>query len=263
MNQTTPTAGNGPALEKTMRFPILTTLLTLAALLAAPTLAAAGDADRGGRSEQPELAHEIVHLQHIQPRDAEHALRPFVSRWGQLDANASLGTLTIVDEAALVRKMMEVLAEIDVPRQGWIFHIWLVLAEEDPSRGPDAGPLNQMPEVAEELTTLFQYNVYSELDSTLLEVTDGHMANLHLGGDPGYQVELVPHARGVDRVSVDFHLYKPRTIVKGADVTQVRNTIVATNFEAKPGDTTVVGASRLDGGEKALITIVQTRPAGE
>ena len=232
-----------------MRLTTLLTLLTLAALLAAPTLAVAGDT--GGDLLKPELAHEIVHLQHIQPHDAERVLRPFVSRWGQLDANPSLGTLTIVDEPALVRKMMEVIADIDVPRQEWTFHIWLVLAEEAPGARADAGPLNQMPEVADELTSLFQYNVYQELDSTLLKVTDGREASLHLGGDPGYQVEIVPHARGVDRVSVDFHLYKPRTIVKDADVTHVRNTIVATTFEARPGDTTVVGASRLDGGEAA------------
>ncbi len=257
-------AGDAPATESPMRTTTPTTLLAtllLAALTWAPLPAIAGDDTGADRAREPELAHEIVHLQHIQPKDAERALRPFVSRWGRLDANASLGTLTIVDEPALVRKMLDVLAEIDVPRQEWTFHIWLVLAEDAPGQRPDAGPLNQMPEVADELTALFQYNVYQELDSTLIKVTDGYEASLALGGDDGYQVDLVPHARGVDRVSVDFHLYKTHTIVKDADVTQLRDTVVATTFEARPGDTTVVGASRLDGDERALITIVQTRPA--
>jgi len=238
-----------------------TTLLTLAALLAAPTPALAGDTGADA-DVAADMAHEIVHLKHIHPNDAERALRPFTSRHGRLDANPSLGTLTIVDEPALVRKMLEVIAEIDVPRQEWSFQILLVYASDTGAKGIDVGPLETFDGVAEELTSLFQYDLYEELDRSLIKVTDGNEASLQLGGDPGYRVDLLPMARGEDRVSVDFHLYRPETIVRDNETTTLKQTIVATTFEARPGDTTVVGASRLNGDEKALITIVQTRPSG-
>jgi hypothetical protein len=232
-----------------------TGLLMLIALLALPASIA-----RAERNEQPELRHELVHLIHIAPQDAEHALRPFAGRWGRLEANRSLGTLTIVDEPALVQKMLDVLAQIDVPRSSWQFRILLLQASEEGLDAVELGPLAEYPDVAREIGDLFRFDRFVELDSSFVTVMDGNHTSLRVGGTEGFTVDLAPQGRGEGRVEVAIHLYRPRTHVSGAEVTELRDTIVATHFETSPGQTTIVGASRLDGDDRALITIVETRP---
>ncbi len=240
------------------------TMLTTLALLCGP-LAVAGPAlagDGSGRrgEDEVELQRELVHLNHIRPRDAERVLHAFCSKYGSLDSNESLGTLTIVDQPALVEKMLEVLAEIDVPRTGWAFRIQLITAVDDPGQADDFSALERMPDVADELRALFQYNVWQELDSSVVKVTDGSEAELRMGGEQGLRVQIEPHARGEGTVEVKFHLYRPRILTAGDQTTHLQDTVVATTFETRPGDTTVVGASKLNGDDRALITIVQTEP---
>ena len=235
-------------------------LLTLA--LAAPLIpsgTALAGADKASR-DAPELRRELVHLQHIRPHDAERVLHTFCSKYGSLDSNESLGTLTIVDQPALVEKMLEVLAEIDVPRQAWSFQIQLITALDDPTQANDTTALDRNPEVADELMALFQYNIWQELDSAVIKVTDGTEAELRVSGEKGFQVRLEPHARGEDTVEVEFHLYRPKTIVSEGKTTVLFDTVVETTFETRPGETTVVGASKLNGDDRALITIVKTEP---
>ncbi len=233
------------------------TVVTLA-LLCAPLLPAAA-ADRNKGPEEPELRRELVHLQHIRPHDAERVLRTFCSRYGSLDSNESLGTLTVVDQPALVEKMLEVLAEIDVPRAAWSFQILLIAAQDDPGQADDFAALERIPDVADELKALFQYNVWEELDSAVIKVTDGTEAELRVSGEKGFHVRLEPYARGNESVDVEFHLYRPKTIVDSGNTTVLFDTVVETTFETRPGDTTVVGASKLNGDDRALITIVQTQ----
>lgn len=237
-------------------------LLATLALLYAPLLPAGQAAAAGGSKgpEEPELRRELVQLQHIRPHDAERVLQAFCSRYGNLDSNESLGTLTIVDQPALVEKMLEVLAEIDKPRAGWSFRIMLIAATNDPAQADDFGALERMPDVADELMALFQYNVWEELDSAVIKTTDGTEAELRISGEKGFQVRLEPHARGSESVEVEFHLYRPRTIVNEGNTQVLFDTVVETTFETHPGDTTVVGASKLNGDDRALITIVKTEP---
>ncbi|MDP7113883.1 MAG: hypothetical protein QGH45_18075 [Myxococcota bacterium] len=233
-------------------------LITTLALLCAPLVPAAA-ADKNRTPEEPELRRELVHLQHIRPHDAERVLRAFCSKYGDLDSNESLGTLTIVDQPALVGKMLEVLAEIDLPRAAWSFQILLIAAQDDPEQPDDFAALERLPDVADELKALFQYNVWEELDTAVIKTTDGTEAELRVSGEKGFYVRIEPHARGNESVDVAFHLYRPRTIVNDGNTQVLFDTVVETTFETRPGDTTVVGASKLNGDDRALITIVQTR----
>ena len=233
-------------------------LFTTLALLSVPLVPAAA-ADKNRTPEEPELRRELVHLQHIRPHDAERVLRAFCSKYGDLDSNESLGTLTIVDQPALVGKMLDVLAEIDLPRAAWSFQILLIAAHADPGQTDDFAALERLPDVADELMALFQYNVWEELDSAVIKTTDGTEAELRVSGEKGFHVRLEPHARGSESVEVEFHLYRPRTIVNEGNTQVLFDTVVETTFETRPGDTTVVGASKLNGDDRALITIVQTQ----
>ena len=239
-----------------MRNAIILSLVIITGVLTWP---AAGATERGSRGEEPELRHELVHLQHIAPREAERSLIPFLGRNGRLDHNQNLGTLTIVDEPALVEKMLDVLAELDVPRKSWQFRILLVQARKAGGEGIELGPLTDYPDVAREIQNLFRFDLFEELDSSYVEVMDGDRGTLRVGGTEGFSVDIVPHARGEERVEVEFHLYRPSTHARDAEVTVLKNTVVETSFETAGGQTTIVGASRLDGDDRALITIVETR----
>jgi len=234
-------------------------LFVVLLIVGLPALAAGEDRAERGRGAQPELRHELVHLQHISPIDAERTLMPFLGRWGRLDSNSTLGTLTLVDEPALVEKMLDVLAELDVPRKSWEFRILLIQARKQGTGDVELGPLIDYPDLAREIQDLFRFDTFQELDSSFVQVMDGNKGTLRVGGTEGFRVDLSPHARGDERVEVEFHLYRTNTLVDGADATVLQGTVVATSFETTPGQTTIVGASRLDGDDRALITIVETR----
>ena len=236
-----------------------TLALVLLALLPAGVAVAGDRTDRGERSGPPELQHELIELDHISPHVAEQALMPFASRWGRIEANRELGTLTLVDEPALVRKMIEVLGRIDVPRPSWNFRILLVLAENRGVGSPELGPLIDHPSVAQEIQELFRFDTFEELDTALITVRDGSQGKVRVGGEHDYTVSILPEARGADALELEFHLYRASTLVDGADATVLHGTIVETSFQTAPGEITIVGASRLNGGDKALITIVETR----
>jgi len=246
-------AGRG---DETMRQLLLISIVLVTGVIAVP---AAGNTERSGRVQEPELQHEIVHLQHISPKDAERALMPFLGRYGRLDQNTNLGTLTIVDEPALVQKMLDVLTELDVPRKSWEFRILLVQARKTEAESVELGPLTDYPDVAREIQSLFRFDQFEELDSLYIKVMDGDRATLEVGGAQGFGVDVVPHTRGDERVEVEFHLYRTTTHAKDAQVTVLKNTVVQTSFETASGETTIVGASRLNGDDTALITVMETR----
>ncbi len=227
----------------------LTALLTLSTLLFALPASA----------QEPPLRTEVVKVHHIDVHDAEQVLRAIVSRRGRLDANRELGVLTIVDEPALVDKMIEILSGLDQPRPQLEFTVFMVVAGEKQRRDGemDFGELN---DVMTELRRLFSYDSYRILDRGAVRLIAGNEARLRVGGSEGWDLELSTRgATDGESFGVSLHLYVKDVIDSGGEVTVLEKTVVATSLEVRDGQTTVVGASKLDGDDRALITILRTR----
>jgi len=236
-------------------------LLTLiATLLTALSLAAAGAPDARAADDAPALRTELVTVKHVAAGDVVSVLRAFQSPHGKLDFNDQLNLITISDRDALVDKMLSVVAEIDVPRPELELTVFLVEAS---AKGEvDADLKEALGPIWEDLTRLFSYRGYAERDRAIVRVTAGNKAAQHIGGDGGYQLEI--GSRVVDQKEGTFqlgvHLTQLGPAPGGADSNAVRwRDIVQTSLEVRDGKTSVVGASRLNGDGRALITIIQTR----
>lgn len=233
-------------------------LAVLALAFAFPTVAVAGD-EAAARRGDVETRTEVVTVKHIEAHQAQQVLRPFSSRdVGRLDSNDELSLLTIVDRPALVARMLEVLAEIDRPRAQLKLDVYLVVAGPKVRAGTPPGP--ELDAVLDELRNLFAYDTYSVMDRGTILMTAGQEASLQVGGSEGWQLDVTSREQGTegDRFGLNVHLYKSWE-VEGSGGVFKRDTIVSTSLEVKDGQTSVVGASKLDGDDRALITILRTR----
>ena len=125
--------------------------------------------------------------------------------------------------------------------------------------GKKPGP--ELDDVMGELKQLFAYESYALLDRAAIRMLAGNEAALQVGGTDGYRIEISSRGEpGADgRIGLSLNLYRPRIFNSDGKVTQIQDTVVATTLDVRDGETTVVGASRLDGDDRALITILRTR----
>lgn len=228
--------------------------LPLAALLSLLTLLFAVPA-----SAQRELRTEVVRVSHIDVHDAESVLRPIVSHMGRIEANRELGVLTIVDEPALVEKMLEILIGLDKPRPQLEFTIFLVVAGEK-NRKDSEMDFGELTDVMTELRRLFSYDSYRILDRGAVRLIAGNEAQLQVGGTDGWTLELGTRgATDGESFGVSLHLFVEEMAGSEEQPLVLHKTVVSTTLEVRDGQTTVVGASKLDGDDRALITILRTR----
>lgn len=235
-------------------------LMSLLSLLAALLLATPALAER---PEQPELRTEVVTLKYIDANDAAQVLQTLASRWGRIDHNRDLNVITIVDQPALVEKMLEIIAGLDKPATQLDFTIYLVIAGPKEAGSKKPGP--ELDDVMGELEKIFAYESYTLHDRAAIRMLAGHEAALQVAGTDGYRLELGSRGEPGDdgRIGLEIHLYRPRTITRDGNTVVLQDTVVATSIDVRDGETTVVGASRLDGDERALITILRTRVSGD
>ena len=231
-------------------------LMSLLALLSALLLAAPASA---GPPEEPELRTEVIKLEYIDAIDAAQVLDTLRSRHGRIDHNQDLNVVTVVDRPALVEKMLEIVAGLDKPATQLDFTVYLVIAGPKEPGAKKPGP--ELDDVMGELGKLFAYESYALHDRAALRMLAGNHAAIQVGGTDGYRLEIGSRGEpGEDgRIGLNLNLYRPRTYNNDGKVTVIQDTVVATTIDVRDGETTVVGASRLDGDERALITILRTR----
>jgi hypothetical protein len=235
----------------------LSLLLSLLVLLCLPSsaLAAKATPSPSPSPDEQDMSTEIVKIKHIDPAAAADVLQGLASRYGRIEFNRELGVVTIHDKTALVEKMLEVVADLDQPRAILDFEIVLIVAGP---KGSDTGrPLNKdMDKVVEELQKLFAYPHYSLKDSARIRMLAGKRAELQVAGQEGYKIDLESTGQPGADTRLPLHIKVQRTWIK--DGQTFHDTVVATSIEVSDGETTVVGASRLNGDDTALVVILKT-----
>ncbi len=234
-------------------------LFCLLALLCIPSSALAAKVtptpSPSPESRGDEMTTEIVHINHIEPSAAAEVLRGLASRRGRVEYSRELGVVTLYDRPALVAKMLEVVADLDKPRAVLDFEIVLIVAGPEDS---DTGrPLDKsLDKVVEELYRLFAYPKYSLKDSARIKMLAGSRAELQVAGQEGYKIELESTGQPGADSRLPVRIEVRRTWMQ--DGQMFNDTVVATSIEVSDGKTTVVGASRLNGDDTALVVILKT-----
>ena len=169
--------------------------------------------------------------------------------------------MLLVDELPVVQQMERVLARLDTPQKQVSIRLYLVLAGRKSKKGsvtPEA-----LKPVVKQLGRLFRYKTYRLLDSAFVRSTNNRHALVSLGGERRYQAKItprfIPGPKG-GRVRMEFRLYKPMILTsKATGPRTIRRHLVSSVTTVPNGTTVVIGASRLNGGDEALITVVTAR----
>ena len=216
-----------------------------------------------GQENKPKMRQEIVKLKYIDKEDILNVLYTFLSRDGRISPSPRSGLLTISDYPENVEKVLAVIRELDVKPVDIQFTIQLVLASAEGDPGKSADLLKDDP-LIKELRGLLNFKFFYPLDSSFIRALDREESEITMGEKAELMLQLRPKYIREEKdelIQVETRLYKIVPVAYAPGATETRNpysslTLLSSNFTMKSGDKTVVGVSKLDGGDKGLILII-------
>ena len=216
-----------------------------------------------GQENKPKMRQEIVKLKYIDKEDILNVLYTFLSRDGRISPSPRSGLLTISDYPENVEKVLAVIRELDVKPVDIQFTIQLVLASAEGDPGKSADLINDDP-LIKELRNLLNFKFFYPLDSSFIRALDREESEITMGEKAELMLQLRPKYIREEKdelIQVETRLYKIVPVVYAPGATQTQSpyssmTLLTSNFTMKSGEKTVVGVSKLDGGDKGLILII-------
>ena len=223
-----------------------------------------------GQAKKPELKKEFVKLKYIKARQAYDLLLNYQSLgFGRIRIQSELNIITVQDTPEIVEKMLALLKKIDVKPVDILFTVDLILGIGESSK--DASNVSRFLKAKEhdkklesdplikELKKVLSYKYYNKVGSSFLRVQDGGYSDHRIGGsDLDLELRLVPRYVREEKEDV-FQLELRLRQFTGYVHEGIKKyqTLINTPLTIKSGERTVVGVSKLDGGDKALILILQ------
>jgi hypothetical protein len=229
-------------------------LLALAVLLTAAAY---------GQEPAPKMRQEVIKLKYIDIREIRVILSPFLSPDGRISPTESSGILTISDYPENVEKILAAVRELDVKPVDMQFTIQLVLASASAEPGRSEDLMKDDP-LIKELRSLLNFKFFYPLDSSYVRALDREESEVTMGDKAELMLRLRPKYTREEKeglIQVETRLYKIVPVVYAPGATETQNpysslTLLSSNFTMKSGEKTVVGVSKLDGGDKGLILII-------
>jgi hypothetical protein len=237
-------------------------LFALAFSLAVVVPAFAEDpAAQAQNTEAKNLRKEIVKLKYVRAQDIQNLLYNYVSRDGHISFNPNMPTvMSVSDTPENVEKILAAIREIDLKPADVLYTVQLVLGSEADA-ATDA-ELKGDP-IVKELGRLLRYKGYTLLDATLVRTVNMNNASVKFGPKAEFTLELRPEVAGdakLPLIKTDVRLTRieQHGFAEDKPITSVARLIEST-LNIKSGDRTVVGVSKLDGGDKGLILIISAK----
>jgi len=245
----------------------MTGLLALAFVLALALPALAEDPApapaQDQQSEAKSLRKEIVKLKYVKAEQIQTLLYNYVSREGRVQANPNLPNVLIVsDTPENIEKILAAVRELDAKPADVLFTVQLVLGSEADTK---TDPELQNDPLIKDLRGLLRYKGYTVLDATLVRVVNRENASVVLGPKAEFEFALRPDVAGDPKTPLIKTEVRLRQITRLGGTTDKDGryqpavnvtTPIESTLNIKSGDRTVVGVSKLDGGDKGLILII-------
>jgi len=216
-------------------------------------------------TEAKNLRKEIVKLKYVRAQDIQNLLYAYTSREGHIQFNPNMPSiLSVSDTPENVEKILAAIREIDVKPADVLYTVQLVLGSEaDPATDPG---LRNDP-IVKELGGFLRYKGYTLLDTTLVRTVNRDNAEVNFGPKAEFELALRPEVAGDGKAPVIKTQVRLRQITRRAvpasETMKAMDPVVVTLIEStlnvKSGDRTVVGVSKLDGGDKGLILIISAK----
>ena len=210
------------------------------------------------------LEKEIVKVNYIDARSAYSILMPYMSRNGKIQLVRESNMLIIEDIPDIVEKILSILKEIDVKPLDLQFTVDLILGSM--TGGSPDDPLEKVTAMdkkirsdplIKELSRLLTYESFKRLDSTMINVQDNSRSTQTLGGEGmSFRLDLRPRyikEENGDSIRVGLSLSSRQYKKDGSPLSL---TLIDTTLSLRSGDRSVVGVSKLNGGDQALILIL-------
>lgn len=188
----------------------------------------------------------------------------------QKDMNRSLGYLVVEADNLTHERIARRLAELDIAPTTQSFQLILLAGSTQAGTTPkDLSPGAQ--KALNDLKGFLPYKSYALLDSTFLRGTPEAPSTARLVGRGGaaYNLRMAFDAAGLEEKRQLFvsrfalreeggttPVVPSRTDATGGSERRAPRDLVDTTFSLKPGETIVVGTSRLDGSEDALVVLL-------
>jgi len=227
-----------------------------------------------GQERKPELKKEFVKLKYADADEVRKVLLSFRSGYGRITSNDDLNVITIQDTPEIVDKMLSLIKDIDVKPVDILITADLILGSMGLEQSPELARLMKAKPylkkldsdpLIKELKNVLGYTDYHRVDSTFIRIQDEKYSDLKLGGQ-GLDLRLRLEPRYVREEKGDTFQLELRLIQhiseytsKGVGIPEkkIRDAVlIGTTLTVKSGERTVVGVSKLDGGDKALILII-------
>ncbi len=214
------------------------------------------------QDEAKNLRKELVKLKYVRADYIQNLLYTYVGRSGHIQSSPNLPmVLSVSDTPENVEKILAAIRELDVKPADVLFTVQLIMGSEaDTTTDPD---LKNDP-VIKELGKLLRYRGYSLLDATMVRVVNREFASVALGPKAEFHLTLRPDVAGDPKAPVINAQVRLVQVVRPATpetatmkaVEAVTTTPIQSTLNVKSGERTVVGVSKLDGGDKGLILII-------
>lgn len=210
----------------------------------------------GQKETTPELKKKIVKVNYIDGREAHQILNVYCSRFGRIQLQRNRNTLIIEDQPDFVDKLLSILKEIDVRPMDLQFTVDLILASS--SKFLTDEKIASDP-VLKEIQKMLKYEYFKLLDSTLIKVLDNSRSSQRMGGDGiSLSLHLEPrHIKDGNKDSFQVALSLRQNHGFRKDSGDDTYSLIDTTLMLKSGERSIVGVSKLNGGDKALIMILK------
>ncbi len=210
------------------------------------------------KQDRPQLRKEIVKINYIRASQAMTILHIYMSRDGRIRFDDKLGLLTIKDTPEIVGKVLAALKKIDLRPKDLLFTVDLVLASMNKEEN-DQGLKSDT--VMKDLRKVLSYKSYKKIGSSIVRVQDNNHSEHRIGGE-GINLRLAMTPRYIreekgEMFQLNIEL-RHEAVVSEAGAGKGTKTIrlFETILTMKSGERTVVGVSKLNGGNNALILIL-------
>jgi hypothetical protein len=234
--------------------------LALALAVIAPVFAE-DTAQETKASTKPILKNELVRLKYVNAVRIQALLYPYLSRDGHISMTPNENVIVVSDVPENVEKALQVIRQLDVKPADLQFTVQLILGSDEPEKGSEAMPSDP---VIRELRNLLKYKSYALLDTSLIRAMDDSNSEVRLGDHADFELQVRPKVIKDEKASfiqMEVRLRQVRIAgmspnATSAKVEYITTNLIETTLNVKPGDKTVVGVSKLDGGGKGLILII-------
>lgn len=206
------------------------------------------------RAAEEEATVRVFVLKHKRVEEAALLIRPNLTGSASITLSQKLNAMTVTDNPAKLDQVGKVLAAFDAPPRGFTFAVKLVRARADVPAGSISAEIGGL---GAKLKSLFQFNDYALIDSSVLRGVEGGRVQYQFGSE--YTLDFTIRSTGSpnDLLLSPFSL--ARVYKRGEKGPVFLRPVYRASMPVTLAQTLVVGASKEEKSKSALILILHAQ----